>query len=739
MASTPAIKNPRPTAGGGKSGTNNTAFTMQKRLSAIKVNEYSLVSNFGKFGYRNREDITILPPGVLVLGSYNVVSNVGERVGVVKGYTLDGQASSTITPITSSYDFTKVQTNDRHVRTWGTQMEFRYVNPVSNQVSWVPFFNSLISGNDVNYASFWDITSITTDLLFVNGTPQIYKWSGAVASFASATSTTLTKSGSTTWAEEGFNIPASYSATSLIFTPNVDGGGSIEDPDANFLIEGFSLGDVITVSGTTNNNTNFTIIDITADLITVGFNETVVSETSNATIDYIPSLVINGVSYTYTGGTDTVTITGVSPDPTGAAYTVGTPITQNVQAYDNASTNLIKPDFNNDLIANLDNQIFIGSTNSSTLYTSNVNNFLDYFYSKPRLQGEGYEATIAGYPTAFVNQEDSLYISAGKDLWYRTQLVNTTTSVSDGSGGSINTVYQTLIYQQLKTAALQSAQSQAATTKIKNDIVFLSFEPIVNTLGRVEDILLTPQVSDLSYSIVNDMNNYDLTDVALCYFRQFLYISIPREGLIRIYNMSNQAQGANGENLFYWEAPVTYPIGRFSIINDQLYGHGYAVPETYKLFDGYEFNGHDIPARAAFSYNNFGTRSYPKNFNLFYLEGYITSNCTLTYGFNYDIDGCQTQRVYDLEGNNKALVCLTQDDASLGKTSLGKRPLGGLIPNPYSTGLPPKFRAIKQLSELPFYELQIFFESLGNDQQWELVAFGPNARPAMEGNNARQY
>ncbi len=490
----------------------------------------------------------------------------------------------------------------------------------------------------------------------------------------------------------------------------------------------------------TQNTGSILVLDTISGTFTVG--ETITGASSGALgkveqyyAPSSPSVTINGVDYTYTGGEGTTTLTGVSPSPV-AAGVAGDAIAQTVTDIPNSDLTVIPPTFINDLIGNLDNQIFIGSKASSQIYTSNVNNFMDYSQSHPRLQGEGSTSTIAGHPTAFINQEDNLYISAGKDLWYETQLTNTTTSITIG-GIAVSTVYQTLDLMQLKTTALQAAQSQSAVTKIKNDIVYLSFEPIINSLGRVTNILISPQVTDLSYSIVNDMNRYDFTDAALIYYRQFLYVSVPKEHLIRIYNMTQP-------KIQYWEAPVTYPIARFSIIDDELYGHGYSVPETYKLFTGYTFNGAPIPAQAAFSFNQYGTRPYPKNFNEFYLEGYITQNCILNYSLNYDIDGCQTVRSYSINGADKQLVCFPTSDASLGKAPLGSRPLSGLTIPPDSvystdTGLPPKFRAIKQLSKFPFYELQVVFSSLGSDQQWELLAFGPNAGPATEGNNSRQY
>ncbi len=640
----------------GQAGGKNTAYTMQKRLVSNKVHEFSLIHDFTKLGYRNREDITILPPGVLVIGSYNVLTNTNGRIGVTKGYTRDGQASTTLTDISSAYDFTKVLANDTHVRTWDTNLEFRYVHPVTGVVTWIPIYTSLVAANDVNYTAYWDTTQLSTVLLFVNGTPNIYRWSGAVASFASATNNTITLMGTSTWAQLGFDA-------------------------------------------------------------TTG------------------SVIINGTTYAYTGGTGTTTLTGVTPDPTLGSYAVGTAIAQAVGVTANSSMTVITSTFKNDLIGNLDNQIFIGSKTSSVIYTSKVNNYKDYANSSPRLVGEGNTSTILDYPTAFVNSEDTLLVSSGKNIWYQTLFTQTTTSINVASV-SVGTVYETLTYQRLKTTALQSAQSQAATTKIKNNIAFLSFEPIVNSFGNIPNYLDAPQMVDLSSSIVNDMNDYDFTDAAMIYFRKYLYLSVPREGIIRIYNMTQ-------DKTEYWEAPVTFPIGRWSIINDELYGHGYNIPETYKLFDGYTFNGNAIPALALFSYENYGTRSYPKNFTQFYIEGYITSNCTLNYGINFDIDGCQTQRTYSISGTDSQ-VCRSsvEGGASLGKSSLGKNPLGGAIPtntNASITGLPPKFRAIKQMSKLPFYEMQIFFQSLGKSQQWELIACGPSVAPATEGAVSIQY
>ncbi len=66
-----------------------TPFSKGRKIGQAIVKEISIVSQFPKT-YRNREDITNLPPGVLVVGSQNILSNVSERLEVRKGYKMDG-------------------------------------------------------------------------------------------------------------------------------------------------------------------------------------------------------------------------------------------------------------------------------------------------------------------------------------------------------------------------------------------------------------------------------------------------------------------------------------------------------------------------------------------------------------------------------------------------------------------------------------------------------------------------
>lgn len=619
--------------------------TTKGKAGVDTSNQFSLVSEFK--GYRNKEDITNLIPGIITVGSQNILSTTGGRFGVRQGYTLCGPAGTTGNPITSSYDWVRnLKNEEKHLRhidgdqslemyykaqggeIWGTQ------TLTTGSVNWLKIQG--IAGSTINFANFWNKTEQISQLLYVNGTPNIYAWSGATAILDSAGTSTLVIRGTDTWATKGF-----------------------------------------LTSGTTQ-------------------------------------LIIGTTTYTYTGGVSGTTLTGVTPSPSGLAGS--TIVVQAPVAYPNVGgTTSIATTFKNDLIASLNNQIWIGSNSNLQVYISKVDSFTNYGYSTPRLVGEGELITLDGSPTAFIVQEEELYISAGKDFWYQSKF----TMSSDNAKEDISVI-------PLKSLKGQAAQSQALLSKTKNKVFFVSYEPILDDFGRVTDNFFYPNTTNLSDPILNDFNSYDFTGGCCFYYRYFMYLAIPRSNVVRVYNMAKN----------YWEAPQIIPVQRFSIIDGKLIGHSSQTNESYNLFDGYNDNGQPIDAKAFFSYQNYGTRSNTKYFNEFYVEGYITENAQLNLGIQYEIDGNATTTAYTINGNDKQIVAIKNFQTSLGKKPLGKNPLGGYYSSDPQTGMPPKFRVIKVFPRTDFYEAQYAFQSYGLDYQWEILAFGPLVSATMYGNNA---
>lgn len=415
-----------------------------------------------------------------------------------------------------------------------------------------------------------------------------------------------------------------------------------------------------------------------------------------AVITYDKKLTINGTEYTYTGGETTNTLTGVTPDPSAEAS--GSLAVQSVTTFAN------KPGsdatlFPNNLIRVLNNQVWIGSKINNNVFVSKNTNFTSFAFNNPRVPGEGVALTLDGSPTGFIEQEENMYISASNDQWYVSNF-----ALSDDNLKEYVTV------KRLKTTAQEAAKSQSAIGKMKNNVIYISQEPTLDTLGRLEN-LNTPQSNPISDPVKPDFNNLDLANVSIRYYKNNIYIALPNESLVYIYNIERG----------FWEAPQVLPVSNFSIINGELYGHSNSVPETYKLFTGTSDNGNAINAIAKFAYQSFGDRVNLKQFNHFYTEGKIASNTKLNLGINYEYNGALSRQDFEIDGSDNSVLFQSTVDNSLGKNELGNEPLGSTSSAP-STLV--KFRQINTMVKQDFHEIQTIYQSNQIDGQWEILAFG---------------
>ena len=611
--------------------------------------DFSIVSSY-KFGYRNREDVTNLPPGVLIVGSQNVLTNVSERVQIRQGYALDGAVSSINAAILANFDWVTRGNGERHLRAGfltsaanDGKLQYRYVSPLG-VVTWRDLLTSLTTVS-YNFTTFWDTTESLRVCLFVNGTSNVFEWNGAYTELLSSTANTLTKAGDT-WLDTGF-----YS------------------------------------TGTR-------------------------------------SVVINGTTYTYTGGDTTTTLTGVTPDP--SAEAVGAVVHQSIRTTANSSITGMTATFKNGLIAVLNNQIFIGSLTAPTMWLSKVNNYKDVTASTPRQEGEGGSLILDQNLVAFIVQgavdAPTIYISAGKDLWYKVTFTNFV-SATGASGQTLGTL-------PIKTGRRQGAVSQAFVSSMKNNTIAVTFENTVDMIGVMENYLTQIQTQNISDPIKLDVDSYDFTDGSIFYYRYFIYVTIPKEGLVLIFNIQTGS----------WEPPQSIPVSRFYIVDGQLYGHSYNSSESYKLFTGYAdrvypgFQGSPIQANWVFSYQNFGTRVQYKSANYLYVEGYIDGNTVATAKITYELDGCASEKTFTIDGNDTQIVCvpgITGNLGSIGKESLGKQKLGGGGSSSIQN-LPPKFRVEKSFNNTDFFEVSISFSVFGTDNRMELICFGLNASASTQ-------
>lgn len=713
-----------------------------------KQSIYALVG--GPFPYHAREDPTTLPPNTLVSPSKNVVNNTANRLQLVKGYTLDGGASTVIdSGIQSNYDFYPTSTTSvRNMRAGfltsalnDGKLQFRYVDS-NGTVSWKDLKTGLTTVNMCFDGNYWDTTNLLKLLTWVDGSNNIFSWNGALASLSAVDNTAgaiAVLSATPTAAGTGYVVGDVLTITTggTLGTATVltlGGSGAVATVSLTTPGSGYTTGTGKVTSGGTGTGATLNITTVATGKILITGTQTIGTSGFYTTSG---SLLINGTTYTYSNTAGSYFI-GISPSAAGEA--VSSLIIQAVTTTTLSSMTGILATFAPTVIGcGRQNQLYVGSSASNNLYISKVNNYTDYSFTSPvRVAGEGALISMDAPPVKFIAQEvhgdDQSY-----DMWVSTGLSNW--SIIRSTLSSDNTK-EALQFIRLKTAPLQGAMSEKLCTKMKNHIIFVGNDKVLNALGYVS-YQYVPVMQDLSYPIIDDMNSYDFTTGATFFHKNYIYVAVPKSGLIRIYNMTNQTEEqysnynpqeqVDSKQPFFWEAPVGYPISGFYVVNGDLYGHGYNTSESYKLFNGGSFNSQDIDANATLAFNAHGDRTQSKGSDEIYVEGYIKQNTILKGSVNEDLDAFETSQTFSINGNDNTIVAYGGGGNSLGDTPLGIQTLGGS--QIISSTLPAWFHVIKTYVANSYYLEGVSFYTKGVDLEWQLLCFGTNAVIANEGNN----
>ncbi len=762
---------------------------MPPKAAGKNVGEYSLQNDFP--GYNARKDRTTLPPNTLISPSQNVVVGTSGRISQVKGYTLDGGASTVIdSGILSEYDFDNFKSNRRNMRAGfmtvagnDGKLQYRY-KASDGTISWIDLMTSLTSVR-MSFCDYWDNTNLIKYVLWVDGSNNIYSWNGAVTTFASATSNTLTKEGTTTWQQEGFTSTGSidiggvtatytggYNTTTLTgvnvdfsattvgseihqtpvttalasllasITLNLDGnnvlltayatptGTASFIPNSNNSVGTFLIANSVFSTNPTNGQTF--VLHINATAITFTFVSAIGATPGNILIETTLAATLANLQ-------DLL----VNPSSTTAQHVALSGGDQTLIGY--LTTSIIGglATFAPTVIGNgRQNQVYLGSSSSNNLYISRVNNYLDYSFTSPtRIVGEGDLIPLDAPPTKFIPQEVTaaeggtsaydMWISEGINHW----------AVIRATLSSDNTT-EKLEHIRLKTSPRTGAFSEKLTAKMKNHIMYLDHNNVANFIGYISYQYI-PTIVDFSYPIIDDMNSYDFTDGSIFFHKNYAYIAIPKHSITRVYNMTDQTKDQFSQYKaiedvtqmpWFWEAPISYPISGFYVTEDgELGGHNYTTSESYLLFDGGSFNQQDITANATFAFDDKGDRTQSKGSNEIWVEGYIKQNTVLNVTIAGDLDSCQNAQTVTVDGSDSAIVCFGGGGHSLGQDNLGSRPLGGALLT--SSMLPAWFHVAKTYPQVPFYLEQISFDSKGIDLNWELITFGTSSKFTAEGNN----
>ncbi len=436
-------------------------------------------------------------------------------------------------------------------------------------------------------------------------------------------------------------------------------------------------------------------------------------------------VIINGTEYTYTGGSTTTTLTGVTPDPTGEAD--NSIAIQKVVT----DTNTPEADRNNHTIGQLNNQIYVGSDDSEEVFVSKDSDYTDFTSSSPRLSGEGALLTLTDTTRGFMPLGNKMLTFSGRSTIFKTVFKQL-----DVAG----TITETLDIEQLNLGVDQGALNQECIVPIGDSIFYLTNE---TTLRAIQDTDNLTGINPKTFSnpIKPDFDAEDWTNAQGFWFKNILFFSSPANS--RLY-MLNFVQDADGKLKRYWNPPQILPVGAMSVIDsgegndlsngDKLHIHSNSVPETYLMFDGQsdgQYAGMDVAdklainAKAIFAYNNYKQRGKLKNFDEYYVEGEITPAVDeLTLGLNYDFDGVTQQIEEIIDGSDEDILEGSIGINSLAQQSLGINPLGGLLFPPEDAR---KFRVIFEIAREDFFELQAQFSTNDVDKFWSIIAHGASA------------
>lgn len=364
------------------------------------------------------------------------------------------------------------------------------------------------------------------------------------------------------------------------------------------------------------------------------------------------------------------------------------------------------------------NMVFLGSELSQMMFNSKASDYTNFAVTSPRAPGDPSQQPLTSGPMTCIVPMDndaetlgtinSLLFGSGIDAWDQIDFK----MAQDNSEELLRII-------RYKTAAGSGMLSKDAICPIKNGTVYISREPALDFLGQgnleAPDGRKNVPISDW---VKNDFDSYDFTNAHIKYWKRAIYIAVPAEGLVLIYDMMR--------NL--WQPPQTIPVSRFAIINDELYGHSSVVNETYKLFVGTNDNGAAISQRARFAYNNGGTRARLKNLTEYFTDGYITANGELDYTLNYGFAGSAAQVGCVILGSDTDVV-VSGGALPLGNVSFGQTPFGGAELNPI-VGLPgagtplQRFYQIDTASMVDFTEFFVEYAMDTLDAQFAVVAHG---------------
>lgn len=156
-------------------------------------------------GYKTASDPANTDKRLLIAGSKNVLIDFQKKVKTRSGYERFGIANTSLTPIRNAWTWWTSTGFQAPQRFYDDELEI-YLGTVDGYAvnAWTKVSSGWSTTEKLRPATWFDATENLDLQIMVIGDDNLYEWNGAVAVVGSITGTTITKKGTTTFAQNRF-------------------------------------------------------------------------------------------------------------------------------------------------------------------------------------------------------------------------------------------------------------------------------------------------------------------------------------------------------------------------------------------------------------------------------------------------------------------------------------------------------------------------------------------------------
>lgn len=650
---------------------------MNPNPSQLNPFDFKLIDKFP--GYNSATDKTKLARGFLIRGSKNVYKKISGTIATRPGLKRRGTADSTDAGVKSDITWNTSVGTTRPVRvTSNNKMEVESDIVTSNTLVWYQLYDT--GGTDSPaktktrfvFDTWWDNDDKSDRLVMVNGETKIRSWSGGMAKIASATATTITKSGDETWAEVGFALTLSAEKKFFIGTTEytyTGGEGTTEltgvtpDPSA-VAVDSVAIQSVMVAS-------DKPIASYKADFCKTIGNQLWVGSYSSRII-FISCDVSAGGTLGFLLYTNSVGLVVGDPD----AVILDSPAKG------------------------------IGVSNGKVLIFSGTN---DLVVVTPNFDLPVSQAAI---PVTGGTARNVLQKIEKK------QLAGLTSALGHEF---IDSLGEHLIW-------LDQKNRLRAVGPFPN---INTLKPVTLSLD-VQNELSEDDFTDGHVKVISDNDGDTVYITAPNNGRDWMYQIrevVDENGNVVTERLWQPPQ-VRGITRFTIIDGVTYG---YSNVNPQIY-QVWDTNQWFDDSPTDEPIPYTCVARFAYEHRPGGLRSELITFNTIYFEGYLVPGLELTANLYLDYQGTMAKKAVTINSiDSQATFYMGASASSLGDSSLGDNPLGdGILEESNEQELLPKFRAITDVTLSNFFEYSIEVYSYDADSRWELLCLGTNVEKAIQ-------